>query len=68
MENDDEFMGGIWWVPAGGQMRSATLGECCAEIKRLRAELKEQEDLIELQHRRLSDLQWRIDMSRQDGL
>lgn len=45
---DDEFYGGIWWVPdgAGGGVRNATPGECAAEIKRLRALWSELEDRV----------------------
>jgi hypothetical protein len=31
----DEFKGGIWWVSEGKWLRSATPGECAAEIQRL---------------------------------
>lgn len=35
---DDEFWGGIWWVPDGtGSLRNATPGECATEIQRARA-------------------------------
>jgi hypothetical protein len=35
---DDEFRGGIWWIPDGaGTLRNATPRECAAEIKRARA-------------------------------
>lgn len=36
---EDEFYGGIWWVPEGKGMRNASPGECAREIQRLRAQL-----------------------------
>jgi hypothetical protein len=45
----DEFWSGVWWVPNDGadrieyRLRSATLGECAAEIQRLRARVAELE-------------------------
>lgn len=42
----DEFWEGIWWVPdVAGKVRNATPGECAAEIKRLRAELEDKNNL-----------------------
>ncbi len=40
---EDEFYGGIWWVRVAPDcgLRSASPGECAAEIKRLRAALME---------------------------
>ena len=40
MSDEDEFFGGIWWVPAKkGGLRNAKPSECAAEIRRLRTDL-----------------------------
>jgi hypothetical protein len=42
LADTDEFRFGIWWVPDEAQpvkLRNATLGECAAEIIRLREAL-----------------------------
>lgn len=47
-DDADEFYGNIWWVQAHDAfgMRSASPGECAAEIKRLRSALDKAEHEI----------------------
>ena len=45
-ESEDEFFGGVWWVPDGaGGVRSASPGECALALRQARAEIKRLTDL-----------------------
>ena len=52
---NDEFMAGIWWVPADKQgiVRNASPKECADEIMRLRSDLVYLSTLAEEDHNRI---------------